>query len=331
MTDNQPKQSNKTCLLRVAVVGFGYLGRFHAEKYKQLPNVKLTAICDTDHACLMEAQQRFHVLALSDYRELFGQVDAVNIVVPTSQHYEIAKDFLIHGIHVLLEKPMTTTVAQADSLINIAQHNKVHLQIGHLERFNPTMQLLTRQQTQAPYHITCQRLSPFNTRGTDVNVILDLMIHDLDLILQFIHDPITRIQVNGSSLITDHIDMANVWLTFEHGHTAHLYANRVSEQTKRQLRFYYDQHYMIADLRNKTLQKYHTNTSYNTSPQLVNTQLPVAPEDALYQQLAAFIQAITQKKPVAVSGQEGRQALAISLQITDLIQQKIAAYKINPI
>lgn len=308
--------------LRVGVVGFGYLGQFHAEKYNQLESANLVTVCDTDHARLMEAQQRFHVPTTSDYRQLFGQVDAVSIVVPTSQHYAIAKAFLTNGIHVLLEKPMTTTVAEADELISIAQKNQVHLQIGHLERFNPTIKLLTDQQSLPPYHITCQRLSSFNIRGADVNVVLDLMIHDLDLVLQFIKQPIVNIEVNGSALITDHIDIANAWLTFQNGGSAHLYVNRVSEQAKRQLRFYYDRHYMVADLRNKTLRKCHTDDTCSQSSQLVSTQLPVPNEDALYQQLAAFIQAIAHQQPVTVNGQDGRQALAIALKITDMIRQK---------
>ena len=322
MIQNQTVKIGKSQMpLKCGVVGFGYLGQFHAEKYAQLPNVNLVAICDTDAERLVEAKQRFDVATFSDHQQLLHQVDAVSIVVPTAQHYAIAKDFLMRGIHVLLEKPMTRRVAEADALIHIAQQEKVHLQIGHLERFNPTIQLLMNQQTQRPYHISCQRLAPFNTRGSDVNVILDLMIHDLDLILQLIQYPIENIKVNGNALITKHIDIAHAWINFEKGYSAHLYANRASEQTKRQLRFYYENKYMVADLKHKTLQQYKTQ---GNNPQLMCTPLPVAPADALYQQLSAFIKAITYQQPVTVNGQAGRRALAIALQLTDMIQNKMA-------
>src|SRR5690625_3564876 len=183
--------------IRTAVIGAGYLGRFHTQKYALLPCSELVAVVDLDPTIAHQVAEEYGITAFTDYRDLFGKIDAVSIVAPTHLHYEIAKDCLNEGIHILLEKPMTTTVAEADVLIELAKRYRLILQVGHLERFNATT-IALQEVINLPRFIESHRLASFNLRGTDVSVILDLMIHDIDIILSVVNSSISDIHANGA-------------------------------------------------------------------------------------------------------------------------------------
>lgn len=213
--------------LRCAVIGTGYLGKFHAQKYAALPDCELIAVVDANMDTAAAIADKNDCQALSDYRQLIGQVDAVSIAAPTSLHYAIARDFLDAGVHVLVEKPITVTTDQADELVSLAEQRGVKLQVGHLERFNAALLDLdlTREK---PLFIECHRLAPFNPRATDVSVVLDLMIHDIDILLDLVGDDLERIDTKGVKVLTNDIDIANARLQFSGGCVANVTASRAS-------------------------------------------------------------------------------------------------------
>ncbi|HID49434.1 MAG TPA: Gfo/Idh/MocA family oxidoreductase, partial [Chromatiales bacterium] len=230
--------------LKTAVVGAGYLGKFHAQKYAQLPDSELVAVCDVNTDIARAVATEHGVPVLSDLHHLLDQVDAVSIVVPTQKHYDVARVFLEHGIHVLLEKPITSTVEQAQQLVDIAARQPgLVFQIGHLERFNPAILALENELHQ-PQFIESLRIASFNPRGADVNVILDLMIHDIDIILDFVRSPVKSIQANGVPVLSSDIDVANVRLQFENGCVANVTASRVSMKSERKMRIFQSDAYI---------------------------------------------------------------------------------------
>jgi predicted dehydrogenase len=232
--------------IRCAVIGVGYLGRFHAQKYQLLPNVDLVGVCDLNQQALETVSTELKIPAYRHYSDLFNQVDAVSIAATTCMHYEIARDFLAQGIHVLLEKPMTETVSQAKELIALAQTHQVKLQIGHLERFNAA-RLALDEYLETPLFIESNRLAPFNPRGADVNVILDVMIHDIDLIQHMVKSPILSILANGTPILTQDIDIANARITFANQCVANLTASRVSYKMERKTRIFQPNSYLSID------------------------------------------------------------------------------------
>jgi predicted dehydrogenase len=223
--------------IRTAVIGVGYLGKFHAQKYAQLPNSHLVAVCDHNAETAAQIAADLGTQAVSDFDQLRDEVEAVSIVVPTQKHYAIAKEFLAAGKHVLLEKPMTTTVAEARELVELAEANSVVLQIGHLERFNPAVLALENIMHQ-PMFIESHRVAPFNPRGADVNVILDLMIHDIDIILDMVDSPVTNIRAKGVAVLSKDIDIANARLEFESGCVANVTASRAGMKSERKMRLF---------------------------------------------------------------------------------------------
>jgi len=233
--------------IRAAVVGVGYLGRFHAQKYAQLPECSLVGVVDSEPAAATRVAAELQVAAFGDYRALLGKVDAVSVVTPTPTHYDIACAFLESGAHVLVEKPITETTEQAERLIGVARQCGRVLQVGHLERFNPAIlaaeSLLTR-----PRFIECHRLAPFRERGTDVNVVLDLMIHDIDLVQMIVGSPVTSLEAIGTPVFSSAIDIANARLRFDSGCVANVTASRVSLKTERKLRVFRDDAYLSIDL-----------------------------------------------------------------------------------
>lgn len=237
-------------ILNCAVIGVGYLGRFHAQKYKMLPNANLVAICDINPEACETVSRELNVPAYFDYKDLFGKVDAVSIVSTTNRHYEIAKAFLEQGIHVLIEKPITETVDQANELIALAKQHQVKLQVGHLERFNAA-RLALDEYLERPLFIESHRLAPFNPRGTDVNVVLDLMIHDIDLIQAIVSSPIVNIDAQGAPVLSKSIDIANARITFANHCIANVTASRVSFKTERKTRIFQPNSYISIDYQNK--------------------------------------------------------------------------------
>ena len=226
-------------MTRTAVIGVGYLGRFHAQKYASLPNSHLVGIADPSAAARAAVAAELNVAAHEDYRDLLGKVDAVSIVTPTASHFEVAKAFLEAGANVLVEKPMTVTIAEGESLIEIAARHQRILQVGHLERFNAAV-LAVQPTLTVPRFIESARLAPFKHRGTDVDVVLDLMIHDIDLILSIVRSPVVSVDAIGSSVFSKEIDIANARLRFANGCVANATASRVSLKTERKLRLFQD-------------------------------------------------------------------------------------------
>ena len=226
--------------MRTAVVGVGYLGRFHAQKYRQLENCELVGIADPSAAARAAVAAELGVAAFADHRDLLGRVDAVSVVTPTPLHFTVAKQFLEAGAHVLVEKPMTATVAEGEALIETARLAKRILQVGHLERFNAAVQAL-QPMLGIPRFIESARLAPFKHRGTDVDVVLDLMIHDIDLILSIVQSPVVSVDAIGSSVFSQEIDIANARLRFANGCVANATASRVSLKTERRLRLFQDE------------------------------------------------------------------------------------------
>lgn len=307
--------------VKTAVIGAGYLGKFHAEKYAALPNSELVAVVDTHPEAAKILAARCNTEALSRYQDLFGRVEAVSIATPTSTHYDIARDCLQHGIHVLVEKPITVTVAEADELIEIAAANNVKLQVGHLERFNAAV-LALGDALQQPKFIESHRLAPFKLRATDVNVILDLMIHDIDIILNLIKANVTDIEASGAKVMSDSIDIANVRMAFANGCVANVTASRVSLKAERKMRIFQDERYISIDFQNRILSQHTKVKSESESgiPKIESHEQSFDNDDALKTEIAAFLRAIETDTPPIVTGEDGRRALQTAIRITELLQ-----------
>jgi predicted dehydrogenase len=309
--------------IRTAVIGVGYLGKYHAEKYARLDNSHLVAVVDTNPDIAAEIAARHGTRALSDYRELLGQVDAVSIVVPTSLHYAVARDFLAHGAHVLLEKPITETIEQADELIALAGKNRRVLQIGHLERFNAAL-LALDDIISEPRFIESHRLSPFKARATDVNVILDLMIHDIDIILNLVKSELQDIDASGAKVLSNTIDIANARLRFANGCIANVTASRISLKAERKMRIFQSDCYLSVDFQNRILSR-HARGSGESAPGIPNIESQETSyenDDALQSEIIAFLSAVANGTPPLVSGEDGRRALQTATEISRLLKEQ---------
>ena len=306
--------------LRTAVIGVGYLGKFHAQKFAQIPGSELVAVVDVDPQARERVAGELGAQAVGDYRKLIGSVDAVSVVVPTPAHFEIAEAFLDSGTHVLVEKPITETVEQATRLIDMARERNVVLQVGHLERFNPAVRAL-ESQLHNPRFIESVRIAPYQERGTEVDVVLDLMIHDIDLI-QFIADsPIERVEAVGAAVISDKPDVANARIRFESGCIANVTASRTSLKVERKIRIFQQACYFSADLHQKTVSVYRKGESVVGPLRLPISieKLACDDDDALRLEIEAFLDAVRAGTPPVVTGQDGRQALKTAIDIIDQV------------
>ena len=232
--------------LRVGVIGVGYLGKFHAEKYAHMDHVDLVGVVDTVKDNAVNVARKLGTTAYLDHKDLFGKVDAVSIVVPTPLHFDISSDFLKNNVDVLIEKPMTTTLEEADELIRISESRNLMIQVGHLERFNPAV-IALQDIVNQPMFIESHRLSVYNERGTDVSVVLDLMIHDIDIILNFVKSDIKNIHAAGIPVISEHVDIANARLEFTNGCVANVTASRISTKNERKIRLFQRDAYVSVD------------------------------------------------------------------------------------
>ncbi len=306
--------------LKIGVIGVGYLGRYHAEKYANMDDVELVGIADTQQGRAQEIANRLQTRMFTNYCDLLALVDAVSIVVPTKNHFKVALDCLNYGIDILIEKPMTTSIAEADAIIAKAESCNRIVQVGHIERFNPAV-LAMEQYIDKPIFIEAHRLHAFNPRGTDVDVTLDLMIHDLDIIMSIVDSPIKHIHAIGSPVVTDTSDLANVRLVFENGCCANLTASRVSKTNTRKLRIFQRQSYISLDFGKKEIWVSKQTTSRKGGLPTENTHLySFADQDALATELKAFVLNVKQRTRPNVSGKEGRLALKIALQIIEQIK-----------
>jgi predicted dehydrogenase len=314
--------------MRTAVVGVGYLGRFHAQKYSDLAGSELVGIADPSAAARSAVAAELGVAAYSDYRELLGRVDAVSVVTPTPLHYAVAKDFLEAGAHVLVEKPMTTSVAEGESLIEVARSTDRVLQVGHLERFNAAVRAVQPILT-TPRFIESARLAPFKHRGTDVDVVLDLMIHDIDLILSIVRSPVVSVDAIGSSVFSEEIDIANARLRFANGCVANATASRVSLKTERRLRLFQDDAYVSVDLHQKVLTVIRKAGAIGSDgvPQVAIEETSYDQGDALRAEIEAFVAAAASGTAPAVSGEDGLLALRTAVSIAEQVASSRQAFR----
>lgn len=308
--------------IRAAVVGVGYLGRFHAQKYAQLPGCELVAVVDANEEASRRVAQELNTRPLSQYDELLGKVDAVSVVTPTPAHFAIAKAFIESGAHVLVEKPITETPAEARELIRIAQEKGRILQVGHLERFNAAI-LAAEPYFRAPRFIECHRLAPYRERGTDVNVVLDLMIHDIDIVQTVVGAPIESIDAIGTPVFSDEIDIANARIRFENGCVANATASRVSLKTERKLRVFEDEAYLSIDLQQKIMtliRKRSASDAPGPLPVTIEEQ-SFEQGDALKAEIESFLACIRGGKAPVVNGEAGLRALETAMRITEQVQR----------
>jgi predicted dehydrogenase len=312
--------------IRTAVIGVGYLGRFHAQKYAQAEGCELTAVVDPLPEARAAVAAELNTRALGDYRELLGSVDAVSVVTPTPEHFAIARDFLERGAHVLVEKPITENAAQARELIALAARERRILQVGHLERFNAAI-LAAMPHLRSPRFVECHRLAPYRERGTDVNVVLDLMIHDIDIVQTIVAAPISSIDAVGTPVFSEEIDIANARIRFENGCVANATASRVSLKTERKLRIFEDDAYLSLDLQQKIvtlIRKRSAPPQPGELPVHIEEQ-SLEPGDALKAEIESFLDCIrTGGRPV-VSGEAGLTALETAMRITDQVNASLAA------
>jgi len=313
--------------MRTAVVGVGYLGRFHAQKYRGLAESELVGIADPRAAARDAVAAELGVSAHADYRELLGRVDAVSIVTPTPLHYAVAKEFLEAGAHVLVEKPMTATVAEGEKLIEAARRAKRTLQVGHLERFNAAVQAVQPILT-VPRFIESARLAPFKYRGTDVDVVLDLMIHDIDLILSVVRSPVVAVDAIGSSVFSNEIDIANARLRFANGCVANATASRVSLKTERRLRLFQDDAYVSVDLHQKVLTVIRKagGMTADGMPQVDIAETSYDQGDALKAEIEAFLHAAATGGTPPVTGEDGLLALRTAVSIAEQVASSRAVF-----
>jgi predicted dehydrogenase len=306
--------------MRTAVVGVGYLGRFHAQKYAVLENSELVGVADPSAKARDALHAELGVEAYADYRDLLGRVDAVSIVTPTPQHFAVAKQFLEAGAHVLVEKPMTATVEEGVELIEVAARAGRILQVGHLERFNAAVQALQPILT-VPRFIESARLAPFKHRGTDVDVVLDLMIHDIDLILSIVRSAVVAVDAIGTSVFSKEIDIANARLRFANGCVANATASRVSFKTERRLRMFQDDAYVSVDLHQKVLTVIRKGIGVGADgmPQVAIDETTYEQGDALKAEIEAFLNAAVSGGAPPVSGEDGLLALRTAVSITEQV------------
>jgi predicted dehydrogenase len=310
--------------LRCAVIGAGYLGRFHAQKYAGLAGCELTGVADPSAEARERIGVELSVATHADHRELIGRVDAVSVATPTSLHHAVAKDFLEAGAHVLVEKPITTTAAEARELIAIAARARRVLQVGHLERFNPVI-LAIAGELAIPRFIESNRLAPFKSRGTDVSVVLDLMIHDIDLIEHIVQSPIQSIDAIGAPVFTDEVDIANARIRFENGCVANVTASRISMKSERKLRIFQADAYLSIDLQQKllTVVRRPVVMPEGAMPSVAVEERRFDHGDALLAEIESFLGAITGGGRPVVTGEDGLRALETATRIAELVGRRL--------
>jgi predicted dehydrogenase len=313
---------------KVGVIGVGYLGKFHAYKYSAMKNVDLVGVADTDSGRAQKIADQLKTRKFTDFREMLPMVDAVSIVVPTKQHFEVAKVCLENGVDVLIEKPITVTVDEADVLIAKAALNKRILQVGHIERFNPAV-LAMEQYLTSPIFIESQRIHTFNPRGAEVDVVLDLMIHDIDIITSIVHSPIKTIHAVGIPVITANSDIANVRLIFENGCTANVTVSRISKTNIRKIRIFQPRSFISVDYGKKEIFtiKHLDEHDENGHPKEETNQFCFTEKDALETELKSFVLNVQHRTPPKVGGREGRNALRIAQQIIAQMKNFIADHQ----
>lgn len=298
--------------LRVAVIGVGYLGRFHAQKYASMENVELLGVVDVDGSRAEAVAAEVGTTAYTSVDHLRGSLDAASVAVPTSVHADVAVPLLRAGVAVLLEKPIAGTTGEAADIIDAAQKGGTTLQIGHLERFNPAL-LELKDSIVDPMFIEAHRISPFRARGTDVDVILDIMIHDLDIILALVGSPVASLEAVGVPVLTDSVDIANARLRFESGCIANITASRVSADVMRKIRIFQKDAYISLDFARAQADVY----TLSETREIGHKHLSLSESDALAAEIRSFVDAVVNGKSVVVDGAAGLKALQMACAIKD--------------
>ncbi|HJS90729.1 MAG TPA: Gfo/Idh/MocA family oxidoreductase [Steroidobacteraceae bacterium] len=311
--------------IKAAVIGVGYLGRFHAQKYAQAGDCDLVGVVDERPQARDAVAAEVGTRAFADHRQLLGEVEAVSVVTPTPLHFSIARDFLESGAHVLVEKPITETPREASELIELAARRGRLLQVGHLERFNSAI-LAAEPYLRAPRFVECHRLAPYRERGTDVNVVLDLMIHDIDIVQTIIGAPVRTIDAVGTPVFSDSIDIANARITFADGCVVNATASRVSLKTERKMRIFEDDAYLSLDLQQKILtliRKRAPGEPPGPLPVSIEEQ-SLEPGDALKAEIDSFLACIREGRPPVVTGEAGMMALETAMRVTEQVRRSLA-------
>ena len=309
-------------MLHTAVIGVGYLGKFHAQKYAQLPSCQLVGVADIDHTCGQQVACDCNTHYFNDYRELIGRVDAVSVVVPTVMHHAIASDFLKAGVHVLVEKPMASNLSQAEEMIRLARENQLILQVGFLERYNAALGSASHK-VKHPRFIESHRLASFKPRSMDIDVIMDLMIHDLDIILNIVDSPLKDIAANGSAVVSEAIDIAQARLSFANGCVANLTASRISQKSKRKMRFFQKNACICVDFQEQKVSHFFKGDGelHPGIPIIECQEQSYQGGDALRLEIEEFLISVEASCPPRVSGEDGRDALHAAHRISAIIAQ----------
>ncbi len=319
--------------IRVGVIGAGHLGRYHALNYAQIPDVELMGIVDLDEARAELVARESRSKIFSSVQDLLTEVDAVSVAVPTDGHFETVRMVLEASKHCLVEKPITQNVPQADELIQLAEQKKCILHVGQIERFNPALTVLDAARLR-PQFIEAHRLAPFNPRGTEVAVILDLMIHDIDVILSLIRSPVALVDASGVAVVSDSIDIANARIRFENGAVANLTASRISQKKMRKMRLFQKDAYISVDFDAKFSEIYQLDSGSGEADmilgeigtgdrkkRIVYRKSEVQDANALKTELEAFLTAVRGEPSTGVTGREGRDALAVAQTILEKIEE----------
>jgi predicted dehydrogenase len=300
--------------VRVGVVGVGALGQHHARVYSELADASLVGVVDILPGRAAEIAGPLGVAAHTDYRELFGKVDAVSIATPTTLHAEIGEQFLNNGVHVLIEKPISNSLAGADRLIEAAGRNHRILQVGHLERFNPAVRVL-REIVREPRFFEAHRMGLFSPRSLDIDVVLDLMIHDLDIISLLVDSSPAQVSAVGIQIMTKRIDIANARIQFLNGCVANVTASRVSMEKIRKLRLFQRQEYISLDYTRQDVAIFGLQGALGAGPQIVSRKVAPPHKEPLQEELSAFLDAARGTRPVECAGEDGKKSLALALMI----------------
>lgn len=327
MGESIPTAVRGSDVIRTAVIGVGYLGRFHAQKYAQVPGSRLVAVVDANADAARKVAAELGVRAETDYRAILDEVDAVSVAVPTPLHHAVGCAALQKGVHVLIEKPIATTVAEASELVALAHRRGCVLQVGHLERFNPAI-VAAVMRLGVPRFVESHRLAPFKARGSDVSVVLDLMIHDIDLIQELVGEPIEHIDAVGSTVFSGETDIVNARIRFRGGCVVNTTASRISMKQERKIRIFQDDAYLSIDMQQKVLTVIRKK---DAAPVESPAQVSIEEEsfeqgDALLAEIEAFLRAVRDHTAPMVTGEDGLRALETAMQITELVNNSAMSH-----
>lgn len=307
--------------LRIGIVGVGSIGRNHARIYSQLPDAQFSAIFDTNRVAANEVAEQYRIQAAGSLEEFTDLVDVATVATPTSSHYEIGKHLISHGKSVLIEKPITEKPEQAEELVRLAKQQSVVLQVGHVERFNPVLSAVEQRLT-TPRFIEAHRLSPYPFRSLEIGAVLDLMIHDLEVILHLVRSPIRNIDAVGVAVLSQGEDIANARIRFENGCVANVTASRISPERMRKIRVFYEDAYLSLDYQNQSGEIYRL-----VDGGIRREAVEVEKDEPLKLELSSFVECSRQGTQPVVSGSEAAAALGLAIQITELARESFPDLK----